>query len=229
MFICLEVIYLQGIKKIFFNTKLKKKSWYKTNALNFFWTKKRKISMLKSIYSAVSKPLDQVLITLVPITKYLISYKDLYQGPYFIAYTHQNFFILSFIKNLLVCKRKLFFTKLELMMYQKESVQTLIFLITSTYHNLRLNPSKSSALVFGTWIYMQFFLSNLNITLNGCLSPICNHIKYHVFQTLRRSYTKLKMLYASRYVLTQKLKLLLSDSLILSNFNYCVFLPLLLR
>lgn len=47
------------------------------------------------------------------------------------------------------------------------------------------------------------------------------NFQQHVSKIIQNSFYKLKIIYSYRHILSTKIKLLLCDSLILSNFNYC--------
>lgn len=100
----------------------------------------------------------------------------------------------------------------------------------SNKHNLKLNPSKSSAIFFGN-------STPLSITLNGDLiNPVNksrnlgivfdNKLRFseHITHILSRSFVKLRVLYSSRHIISSALKTTLCESLILSLTNYCDYL-----
>lgn len=102
----------------------------------------------------------------------------------------------------------------------------------SSDHCMVLNPSKSSVLLFGGG--RGFDCSNINIILNSSKVHFATNAKIlglivdtdlrfnsHVNSLIRKSYGVLKVLYSNRSVLPRQIKLLLSNSLVLSLFNHC--------
>lgn len=101
-------------------------------------------------------------------------------------------------------------------------------------HNLKLNPNKSYLMVFGNNNLRKYLLENFNIKIDNKKLEIVNTIKnlrvhfdpnskfnLHVNHLVQRSFSVLKTLYSHRHVLCNPLKKLLTDSLVLSHFNYC--------
>lgn len=112
----------------------------------------------------------------------------------------------------------------------------------SASHNLKLNPNKSYLIVFGNRHLRQNFDGNLNIHIENTNLDIVNSIKNlgvffdsglkfdsHVNHLIKGSFSVLKLLYSNRHVLSGPIKKLLTESLILSRFNYgtCVYGPFL--
>lgn len=100
-------------------------------------------------------------------------------------------------------------------------------------HNLVLNPNKSALEVFGG-TKAKGISENINITINGIKIPvkrtvkslgltIDNQLKFaeNTNILLRKSFFKLKILYSNRHILSRRLRRMLVESLVLSNFNYC--------
>ena len=106
----------------------------------------------------------------------------------------------------------------------------------SLEHNLHLNPSKSSLMIFGNKGRADFLSENMNITIDGVRLPIVKRAKNlgiildtelrfreYVKSLIQRSFLSLKILYNNRHVLSFSLRKMLCESLVLSNFNYCDF------
>lgn len=103
----------------------------------------------------------------------------------------------------------------------------------SAKYSLALNPTKS--------FYMIFAPKNQNHVIDSIEIKICNttlqkrevlrnlglmldcelRFKKHISNCTSIAYAKLKNMYKFRHVLTQKQKIFLCDSIVLSNFNYC--------
>ena len=105
----------------------------------------------------------------------------------------------------------------------------------SIEHNLVLNPAKSVVVVFGG-IKAKKLAEHLNIEINNVKIPVQQSAKSlgviidgrlnfveHVNILLRKSYFNLKLLYSNKQILSRKLRKILVESLVLSNFNYCSF------
>lgn len=101
-------------------------------------------------------------------------------------------------------------------------------------HNLHLNSSKCKLIIFGSRRQLKNMPTGLNVSINNePLSVINsaknlgiifdNHLKYtnHVNSLLTKAYCALKLLYASRHILSKNLKKTLCETLVLSHFNYC--------
>lgn len=104
-------------------------------------------------------------------------------------------------------------------------------------HNLKLNSNKSQIMIFGSKNKVNEVKNIINIQINNTSLPIVNsaknlglvieddlRFKTHVSTLLKKTYMALKLLYSSRFIINQKLKVLLSESLVLSLFNYCDFI-----
>lgn len=102
-------------------------------------------------------------------------------------------------------------------------------------HALKINASKSVAILFGDKssnlpqleideepIPVKNKCKNLGFVLDNKL-----RFKEHITSLLQKAYTSLKLIYGQRHCLNQKIKTLLCESLVLSNFNYgdCVYGP----
>lgn len=104
--------------------------------------------------------------------------------------------------------------------------------INSEKHHLKLNPSKTKVLAFGK--QKNILENHLKITFNNAELPFVEKAKNlgimldtdlrftdHISLCIQKAYANLKLLYPHRHALNQKLKLVLSDALVLSHFNYC--------
>lgn len=107
-----------------------------------------------------------------------------------------------------------------------------LLVTASDKHNLKLNHTKSSLLIFGK--NKQLVAENIDIRINDnklkCTAAVKNlgvemdtdlRFKEHVNKCIQKAYLNLKLLFPHRHILTQKLKIQLTDSLVLSHFNYC--------
>lgn len=104
----------------------------------------------------------------------------------------------------------------------------------SSAHNLRLNPSKSSAILFGSRSKILRVNNSLNLRLGDSEVPIVSEAKNlglwidsslrfskHVSYLCQVSFNLLRQLYPSRSILPTKLKLTICESLIFSKLSYC--------
>lgn len=104
----------------------------------------------------------------------------------------------------------------------------------SNDHGLLLNASKSKLLVFGRRGVRASVIDEICVKLGdavilpsneaknlGLLIDSDLRFKSHINACLRKSYSSLKLLFNSRHFLTRKLKVVLTDSLVLSHFNFC--------
>lgn len=107
-------------------------------------------------------------------------------------------------------------------------------LTTAKKHNLHINPLKSSLLLFGNSAVRLRVADNIQIKINDFTLPIStskknlgvivdSELKFsgHISMCLQKSYSSMKLLYANRGFLSQKVKVLLCEHLVLSFFNYC--------
>lgn len=110
----------------------------------------------------------------------------------------------------------------------------------ATDHLLKLNPSKSSVILFGNESQINFVKNNMTIKLNNVPLPYCDsckslgltidsrlRFKAHVTAKLRSAYGNLKLIYGNRHSLPRETRKLLCDALVLSQFNHCsgVYVP----
>lgn len=107
----------------------------------------------------------------------------------------------------------------------------------SAEHNLKLNSSKSNIMLFGNKNKINTLKEHLNINIDDVPLPIVNSIKNlgiildtklrfseHTKKLMQKSYSNLKLIYASRHLLNFNLKKMLCETLVLSNFNYGNFI-----
>lgn len=107
----------------------------------------------------------------------------------------------------------------------------------SQQHNLKLNSTKSKVMIFTSKNNYNQIKNNININIDGNMLPVVSsaknlgliidddfRFKSHVNKLLQRSYSNLKILYSNRFVLNFNLRKTLSESLVLSQFNYCDFI-----
>ena len=101
-------------------------------------------------------------------------------------------------------------------------------------HLLKLNPGKSSIVVFGNEYQVNVVKNNVKIELNNDPLPYSDRGKSlglildsklrfgeHVTAKLRIAYGNLKLIYSHRHCLPQDTRKLLCDTLVLSHFNHC--------
>lgn len=104
----------------------------------------------------------------------------------------------------------------------------------SADHGLIINPNKSSALLFCKKTDRNYAADNINIFLNNNKIELVNEVKNlgllldsdlrfksHITSCIRKAYCNLKLLYNNKDFLNTKLKTILCNSLVLSQFNYC--------
>lgn len=102
----------------------------------------------------------------------------------------------------------------------------------SMQHQLTLNPEKSSVLIFGK--HSSQIRNNMSLAIAGVqlkCSTVArnlgvlmdNTLKFssHITNCIKKSYGNLKLLYPHRHTLNESLKIKLTDTLVLSHFNYC--------
>ena len=102
----------------------------------------------------------------------------------------------------------------------------------SQRHGLHINPDKSTVLVFGK--NKKYLMSNLDINISDknlvfteCAKNLGLRIdtdlrfKQQIGFCLKKAYFNLRMIYPHRHILSETLKIKLTDSLVLSHFNYC--------
>lgn len=101
-------------------------------------------------------------------------------------------------------------------------------------HNLKLNPVKSKAMLFCSKTKRPFLEANIRIKINNEPIPFSHCVRNlglymddalkfhdHVSHLSKACYPILRLLYASKHLLTFNMKKLLCESLILSRISYC--------
>lgn len=104
----------------------------------------------------------------------------------------------------------------------------------SLEHSLHLNPDKCVAMLFGRRVDRIKYKEDIAIQINDAPIQFKDEVKSlglwldtslrfekHVSLCIKKSFSALKVLYNSKDILNTKLKLMLCESLVLSNFNYC--------
>lgn len=104
----------------------------------------------------------------------------------------------------------------------------------SKEHFLFLNPVKSKLILFGNKLTVARIAENFTVKVNDTNIPIvhtsCNlglnfdnsfRFTSQITKYIQKSYLALKLLYPHRNYLSEKIKTLLCESLVLSNFSYC--------
>jgi len=104
----------------------------------------------------------------------------------------------------------------------------------SKKHLLKINPSKSVAILFSGDHNREHILANIDINLDGNsinfknsaknLGVLMDHklrFKEHINSKLKIGYSALKMIYSHRHYLSQNTKKMLCEALVLSPLNYC--------
>nr|CAI5840107.1 unnamed protein product [Callosobruchus analis] len=102
-------------------------------------------------------------------------------------------------------------------------------------HNLRLNPSKCNALLFGNKSKRQSLKNRLNVQVNGESIPFIDcarnlglhfdenlRFERHVQMVLKGCYATLRLLYANRDILDKTIRKKLCESLVMSKINYAL-------
>lgn len=102
-------------------------------------------------------------------------------------------------------------------------------------HNLKLNGKKSSVIYFGGHKakhlenHMRLLVNNSRIEVHNVVKSlgvlIDSKLKFsdQVNKQIQKAFINLRLMYANRAILNKKLKIMLSESLVLSHFNYCNF------
>lgn len=104
----------------------------------------------------------------------------------------------------------------------------------SEKHNLQINPSKSSVIIFCGDSARNNIKDQLKVSINNTILPFSETIKIlgvmldeklrftgHVNSLVKKTYLSLRVLYANKYLLNFKLRKKLCQSLVLSIFSYC--------
>ena len=101
-------------------------------------------------------------------------------------------------------------------------------------HQLKINPQKSSVILFGNETLKIQAQNFLNISINNTAIPFKSvakslgllvdsdlRFREHIKSKVKKAYCTLKLIYNHRHYLTKEIKRLLCDSLVLSHFNHC--------
>lgn len=104
----------------------------------------------------------------------------------------------------------------------------------SCAHGLLLNPLKSNVIIFGRKCDRLASKDTIDIQINGNSIPITDVAKNlgvyidsdlrfgtHVSKTLQKAYYTLKRIYQNRSLLQGNMKKILTNSLVVSQFDYC--------
>lgn len=104
-------------------------------------------------------------------------------------------------------------------------------------HNLQINPSKSSVILFCSENKRELIKARLNIKINNELLNYSHEIRIlgiyfdeglrftcHVKKLAQKVYARLKILFANRCVLNFNLRKKLCETLILSLYSYCLIM-----
>lgn len=100
-------------------------------------------------------------------------------------------------------------------------------------HLLKINPSKSAAILFCHETYRYQLQETIKLKLGnnmisfhdsvkslGLIMDCKLKFKEHITLCLKKAYSMLKLIYSHRYYLSQKTKSMLCDALVLSHFNF---------
>lgn len=103
-------------------------------------------------------------------------------------------------------------------------------------HSLKINNSKTKALLFGpagqrllvepllklkvgdSYVEFESAGKSLGVTFNSDL-----RFRLHINNCIRAAYSNLRLIYINRYFLSRKSKIMLCESLVLSKFSFCDF------
>lgn len=104
----------------------------------------------------------------------------------------------------------------------------------SKEHYLFLNPNKSKLILFGNKVTIAGIVEDFSAKINDTNIPFThaarnlglnfdNTFRFttQITKYIQKSYLALKLLYPHRKYLSEKIKTLLCESLVLSNFSYC--------
>lgn len=107
-------------------------------------------------------------------------------------------------------------------------------LSVSSDHLLKINPSKSSAIIFCNDNIREYVSSELTLKIGsdvitftdsakslGLIIDYKLRFRQHVTAKLQKAYGSLKMIYSQRHFLNVEIKKMLCDSLVMSHFNHC--------
>lgn len=101
-------------------------------------------------------------------------------------------------------------------------------------HSLIINPSKSQIMLFGRRKSRTANINNLVIQVKNSQLPITEasrnlglHIdsdlrfKKHISLCIQKAYLNLKFIFSNRHILNKNTKIILTEALVLSQFNFC--------
>lgn len=103
-----------------------------------------------------------------------------------------------------------------------------------TSHCIKINPVKSVSILFGSKGARSQSKGLIDISLDGVGIEVKDSLKnlgmfldcdlrfsQHISKCLQKAYSSLRLIYTNRTVLSPRIKAILCDSLVLSNFNHC--------
>lgn len=104
----------------------------------------------------------------------------------------------------------------------------------SNNHALTLNASKTKVLLFGTNNLYQRFVKDVKLKLNNVELEVVSEAKnlglwmdnsfrfrLHVSKCIQKAYSCMRLMYPHRTYLSTKMKTILCETLVLSQFSYC--------
>lgn len=104
----------------------------------------------------------------------------------------------------------------------------------SNKHSLLINPAKSIVLLFGNAKNCQDLKEVVNLQIDGVTIPVMeqarnlglivdNTFRYktQIINNIKKAYMNLKLIYPHRTYFSKEIKIILCDSLVLSNFTFC--------
>lgn len=103
----------------------------------------------------------------------------------------------------------------------------------SKQYCLTINPSKSKAMLFGRKVRIETLRSQLNIQMEGKKLQVVTvarslglemdvnfNFETHISKCMKKAFSSLKLIYASKNFLNFRFRTILCESLVLSHFNY---------
>lgn len=104
----------------------------------------------------------------------------------------------------------------------------------SEKHGLRINTNKCYVMLFGRSKARDTYRDNIVIKIKDTILDMKENVKNlglivdqnlrfkeHISSILRKAYLNLKIIFQNRFSLTQKIKTILCETMVLSQFNYC--------